>query len=284
MTTDIVKKTEKAPATSDTAALIEAITKASRDPKVNIDKMQFLLDTRRAMLDEEALVEWRDAMTAAQAEMRPINKDLANPQTRSRYSSLAALDTAIRPIYSSHGFAVTFDTEPWEGKPEHILVVAYAERSRHSRRYQIPMPADGKGPQGRDVMSKTHATGSAVSYGRRYLLCMIFNLITADDDGNRASGYLPQRDTYPDSTPAQERAEHTRQAMGQAKAKDDPPPAIDEKELAELKKLMTKAGVALTGEQAICEFFSVETLQDLNLDQFEDACRQLRARVKEPKA
>jgi len=282
MTTDIVKKTEKAPATSDTAALIEAITKASRDPKVNIDKMQFLLDTRRAMLDEEALVEWRDAMTAAQAEMRPINKDLANPQTRSRYSSLAALDTAIRPIYSSHGFAVTFDTEPWEGKPEHILVVAYAERSRHSRRYQIPMPADGKGPQGRDVMSKTHATGSAVSYGRRYLLCMIFNLITADDDGNRASGYHGPPGDRADNY-VEPRAEHTRQAMGQAKTKDDPPPAIDEKELAELKKLMVKAGVALTGEQAICEFFSVESLQDLNLDQFEDACRQLRARAKEPK-
>ena len=50
------------------------------------------------------------------------------------------------------------------------------------------MPADGKGAQGRDVMTRTHATGSAVSYGRRYLLLMIFNIAVGgeDDDGNAA--------------------------------------------------------------------------------------------------
>jgi hypothetical protein len=37
-------------------------------------------------------------------------------------------------------------------------------------------------------MSKIHATGSAVTYGRRYLLMMIFNLSIGDrdDDGNGA--------------------------------------------------------------------------------------------------
>jgi len=61
------------PAASDTQALIEAITKASRDPSVDIDKMRFLLDTRRALMDEEAEQEWRDAMALAQAE---IGRDL----------------------------------------------------------------------------------------------------------------------------------------------------------------------------------------------------------------
>jgi hypothetical protein len=38
-------------------------------------------------------------------------------------------------------------------------------------------------------MTKTHATGSAVSYGMRYLLKMIFNIAVSDrdDDGNAAS-------------------------------------------------------------------------------------------------
>jgi hypothetical protein len=50
------------------------------------------------------------------------------------------------------------------------------------------MPADGKGARGGDVMTKTHATGSAASYGMRYLLKMIFNIAVAeaDDDGNAA--------------------------------------------------------------------------------------------------
>lgn len=273
---------------SDTAALIAAITKASRDPKVDISKMQFLLDTARALRAEQAETEWREAMAEAQSEMGPINKDLENPSTRSRYTSLAALDTAIRPHYSAHGFAITFDTEVSD-KPDHLMVVAYAERGRHSRRYQIQMPADGKGAQGRDVMSKTHATGSAVTYGRRYLLCMIFNLVTADDDGARASGYrAPPRTTYPDDPPP-ERAAHTRAAIANVQQKPSIANAalkaalapITEAELAELKKLMAAAGVALTGAQVLCQHFEVEKLEDLNHVQFEGARNQLKARAKE---
>jgi hypothetical protein len=49
------------------------------------------------------------------------------------------------------------------------------------------MPATAKGPrQRRDV--EDHATGSAVTYGMRYLVKMIFNVATGenDDDGNAA--------------------------------------------------------------------------------------------------
>lgn len=39
------------------------------------------------------------------------------------------------------------------------------------------------------IKTKTHATGSAVSYGMRYLLKMIFNIAVSDrdDDGNAAA-------------------------------------------------------------------------------------------------
>jgi predicted hydrocarbon binding protein len=39
-------------------------------------------------------------------------------------------------------------------------------------------------------MSRTHATGSAITYGKRYLKDMIFNLsfLEKDDDGNAAGG------------------------------------------------------------------------------------------------
>lgn len=53
--------------------------------------------------------------------------------------------------------------------------------------YQIDMPADGKGAKGGDVMTKTHATGAAASYGMRYLLKMIFNVAIGEEDrdGNK---------------------------------------------------------------------------------------------------
>jgi N-methylhydantoinase A/oxoprolinase/acetone carboxylase beta subunit len=37
------------------------------------------------------------------------------------------------------------------------------------------------------MMTLTHARGSAMTYGRRYLLTMAFNISTVDDDGNAAT-------------------------------------------------------------------------------------------------
>lgn len=54
------------------------------------------------------------------------------------------------------------------------------------------MPADGKGAKGGDVMTKTHAAGSAMSYGQRYLLKMIFNLAVGDDDDGQKAGRQQQ--------------------------------------------------------------------------------------------
>ena len=47
------------------------------------------------------------------------------------------------------------------------------------------------------MMTRTHATATAVTYGRRYLLCMIFNISTEDDDGNLAAGQAEVRPTGP---------------------------------------------------------------------------------------
>ena len=61
--------------------------------------------------------------------------------------------------------------------------------SGYYKEYIIDMLADGAGPKGAAVMTRTHAIGSAVTYGKRQLLKMIFNLAEAgdDDDGNAAS-------------------------------------------------------------------------------------------------
>jgi len=281
-----VKKEPDAPALNDTLALINAITKASRDPTTNIETMRFLLETRRTLMLEQAEAEWRDAMALVQAEIEPINRDLANPITRSRYSSLNALDRALRPIYSEHGFVVTFNSMPCDDPPQHLMVFCHVSRGKHRETSQVPMPLDGKGARGGEVMSKTHAMGSAVSYGRRYTLCMAFNLITADDDGNRASGYQPPRGDRADNY-VEPRAEHTRRAMENAtpslagaalEASLEP---ITEVEVALLRKMLAEAGKAVTGEQVLCEHFSVEGLKDLTHVQYDVAINQLKAKAKE---
>jgi len=298
---EIVPTTEQPPAVlTDTAQIIRAITQLSQDPQLNIQNMQYLLDTRRALMLEQAEQGYNEAMARAQAKMRPISKDCENPQTRSKYASYVALDRDMRPIYSEEGFALTFDTAV-APNPSDILIVLDVTHGRFKRRYSIPMPCDGKGPKGNDVMTRTHAVGSAVTYGRRYLLGMAFNIVIGqDDDGNRAgqryqqpaATYRPPRDDYVPAPPApndDERASHTRQAIANAtaaarqrlKGQTEGEPQsqaqaqlaaslapINARQLTALRRAMFAANVT---EAAVCQAFEVEKIEDLSVVQHTQA-------------
>lgn len=168
------------------AGLLEVIARAARDPSVDIDKMERLIAMQERVQARDAELAFNQAMNAAQAEMRPIAANASNPQTRSRYATFDKLDRVLRPVYTAHGFSLSFD-EADSPKPDHVRVVCYvAHIGGHTRTYHRDMPADGKGAKGNDVMSKTHAAGAAGSYGARYLLKGIWNVAVGeeDDDGN----------------------------------------------------------------------------------------------------
>lgn len=170
------------------ATMLNIIERAARDPSVDIDKLDRLLAMQERVQAKSAQVEFDNALRAAQEEMKAIRTDLDNPQTRSKYASYPQLDKAIRPIYVRHGFAVTFNTGD-APRPDDLRVLAtLSHRSGHRQDYKIDMPADGKGAKGGDVMTRTHATGAAASYGQRYLYKLMFNLAVGDvdDDGNGA--------------------------------------------------------------------------------------------------
>lgn len=172
---------------SEASAILSMIERAARDPSVDINKLQQLMEMRERVEARNAESAFDRALTSAQAAMGRVRTDSNNPQTKSRYASYGALDAAMRPIYTQHGFALSFNTE--NPALEVVRVICrVSHQSGHGRTYQIDMPADGKGAKGGDVMTKTHATGSAVSYGMRYLLKMIFNIAVSDkdDDGNAA--------------------------------------------------------------------------------------------------
>lgn len=180
---------------SNATSLLQAITQAASNPQVDIDKMERLMQMHERIVAREAEAAFNDAMTACQSEIRPIAADAENPQTRSEYATYAKLDRALRPIYTKHGFSLSFD-EGDSPKPEHVRVLCYVSRGGHTRTYHRDMPADGKGAKGGDVMTKTHAAGAAGSYGARYLLKGIFNVAIGeeDKDGNGAKPGLSKED------------------------------------------------------------------------------------------
>ncbi len=171
-----------APASAMTAAgAIDIFAQLARE-HVDVDKLDRLMQMHERLLARSAEESFNAAMTDAQTEMRPIAADANNPQTRSKYASYAQLDRALRPVYTNHGFGISFDTGDTT-IADHVRVLAYVtHRAGHSRTYKVDMPNDGKGAKGGDVMTKTHATGAAMSYGMRYLLKMIFNVAVGEDD------------------------------------------------------------------------------------------------------
>lgn len=188
MSNAVAKKTEQIPAepVSETTAIIQMIERAARDETINIDKMRELLDMRKQIMTEAAEQKFNDAMALAQSEMKATAADASNTQTSSKYASYFALDKGVRPIYTKHGFALSFDTETVVENS--IRLICHVSCNGFTRHYHIDLAADGKGAKGGDVMTKTHAIGSAISYGQRYLLKMIFNLAVGDDDDGNAAG------------------------------------------------------------------------------------------------
>ena len=172
-------------------SLLNFVARAMADPKINVDKLSLLLAMQREIVADDARLRFNRAMSAAQGEMQPVLRDATNEQTRTKYARLEAIDAAIRPIYTRHGFCLTFNSEPTGGANARI-VCEVSHAAGHTKRFQLEAAPDTTGPQGTRNKTELHGLGSTVSYLRRFLTCMVFNIVTADDnDGNRRQ----QRDT-----------------------------------------------------------------------------------------
>lgn len=235
---------------SETAAILQLITHAASNPAVDLDKMERLFAMRESVLARNAEVAFNVAMSQAQAEMGRVSADANNPQTRSRYATYAQLDRHLRPIYAKHGFSLSFD-EADSPKAEHVRVICHvAHKDGHTRIYHRDMPADGKGAKGGDVMTKTHATGAAQSYGMRYLLRGIFNVAVGEEDrdGNEPQG-------------------------GGA--------AINEAQLEELRDLIEEVGADV---RKFCAYLKVDGLAQIPASQFARAKQALETKRKRGQA
>lgn len=174
---------------NDAAALMQAVARAASDPSVDVDKMERLWAMHERMEGRRAAQEFAAAMARAQSEMPLIQKDRHNTQTASDYATLDAINAAIVPIYTRHGLSLTFDTTD-SPLAEHVRVVCKVKHSGgHTEIYTHDNPLDMTGIGGNVNKTATHGRGSAITYARRYLTLLIFNLRTGyDDDGNASDG------------------------------------------------------------------------------------------------
>ena len=178
---------------SETTALIQAIERAAINPAVDVEKMERLFALQERMLARNAELAFNESMRATQEEMPKIYRNKENKQTQSYYADLERIADAVIPCYTKHGFSLSYGTEdcPIAGSLRITCLVSHI--AGHSRIYKADVALDMTGMKGTANKTATHGFGSTMSYGRRYLVLMIFNLTLTneDNDGNTGSPEAP---------------------------------------------------------------------------------------------
>ena len=150
------------------------------------EHLEKMMDLQERWEANEARKSFHDSMTEAQKNMPVVPRDKENKQTKSMYSSHEAIVKMAKPIYTDAGFSLMF-YEGETSKEKHIRVMCDIRHEKgHMESRFIDLPLDLTGIQGSVNKTGIHGAGSTISYGRRYLTCMIFNIPTGDDnDGNQ---------------------------------------------------------------------------------------------------
>lgn len=164
----------------DSAAFLKLIRDAAVDPNVSVDKMERLMALKERFDSRQAEIAFSQAMARLQPTLPRITKHgriIVSGVERSSYAKIEDIDEVIRPLYSAQGFSISWNTLTTEkgtkitGRLRHI--------EGHWEPYEITLPVDTSGSK-----SAVQGMGSTFSYGKRYLLSGMFNLITVDEDND----------------------------------------------------------------------------------------------------
>lgn len=170
--------------------MIALIEKVALDPNSDVDKMSKLLDVQERIFDKNAQIAFSKAMVACQKDMPVVTATVVNKQTNSTYVKYEHLMEQIKPIYTKHGFGLSFGEEECSKRDNITVSCDVVHIDGFSKKYEATLPIDSCGIKG--VVNKTgiHATASAYTYAKRYLVTMIFNIAVADhdDDAIKAGG------------------------------------------------------------------------------------------------
>jgi hypothetical protein len=127
------------------------------------------------MKSSESINELASALCAAQSQMGGAVKDSANPFFKSSYADLTSVIKAIKQPFADNGLSYTqfpVSNENGVGVSTRLMHI-----SGQWLEMEYTLPTVKKDPQ---------ASGSAISYARRYALQSIAGIPTAEDDAESA--------------------------------------------------------------------------------------------------
>lgn len=123
------------------------------------------------------------ALAKAQGEFLPVIKASNNTFFKSKYADLTDIVRTIQPTLTEHGLVVSQFPSSDDRGPTLVTYLMHVSGQYLVHSMPLFLPKDD--PQGQ---------GSAITYARRYAYCSVLGVVAdADDDGNRASHPMGQR-------------------------------------------------------------------------------------------
>lgn len=184
-------------------AELSLIERLASNPRADVKKLEALLDMRERTRAGEAHRRFNEAMRDCQAEIMPVARDAENKHTNSKFAKLESIDREIRPIYTKHGFSLSFNSKSLDDGRVRILCTV-GHTAGHFEPYELDGHLDTAGAKGNANKTNLQGLGSTVSYLRRYLTCMIFNVVLTDEDNDGGqAGKRQGSDRFDDKMRAQ---------------------------------------------------------------------------------
>lgn len=161
-----------------------------KDPGIDPARIGQLMELHRQAEKWEAEKQFTAAFNRLQDRLPRISKrgriEFESKRTGAAQSTAFAkyedIWAAVKPLMSAEGFTIGFGTE---AQASGILIKGTLSHiGGYSKTDSLPLPFDTSGSK-----NAIQAVGSTVTFGKRYLLCAMLNIITVgeDDDGNALS-------------------------------------------------------------------------------------------------
>lgn len=163
--------------------MVTQIERIACDPNVDINKLEKLWEMQQQAQDREAVKAYNRDMASLQSEMPVIPKNgeiKVNNVVRSKYARFEDIIKAIQPLLDKHGFSVAFKTEFTDSLMQ--IEGSVSHREGHKESTKMTLPFDDSGAK-----NKVQQIGSSVSYGKRYVLCMLLNIAASGEDDDAQS-------------------------------------------------------------------------------------------------
>lgn len=178
---------------NDAGALMAMIERAARDPNVDFEKMERLMNMMERINSARSKAAFDSALAEMQPKLPVVHKNgkitIKEKGTETviqstPYALFEDINIAITPILAEYGFAVSFRTAA-EGKVKVTAILSH--RDGHREETSLELMHDSTGSK-----NSVQAIGSSVSYGKRYTLCAILNItVKGEDDDAKEAGKIP---------------------------------------------------------------------------------------------